>query len=106
MMTKIEHSAKSGKKRGGFGIDILYPGAVFPETNDTDLTTIGQIDHAQVKPGTLTPMNPHRDDEVLTYLREDNVKHTDTEGYSEVISPQRLMLMNAGTQFQHESYFP
>lgn len=102
MMHKIDNSAKSGKKRGGFGIDILYPGTIFPNHSDTGLATIGRIDHAQVKPGTLIPMHPHRDDEILTYLRAGKVNHTDSEEHSEIISSQRLMLMNAGAKFQHE----
>lgn len=102
MMTKIENSQKSTKKRGGFGVDILYPGIIQPNHSDTGLGTIGRIDDSQVKPGTLIPMHPHRDDEILTYIRGGNVKHTDSEGHSEVISSQRLMLMNAGSEFQHE----
>lgn len=102
MMTKIENLAKIGKKQGGFGIEILYPGTILPETEDTGLATIGRIDHAHVKPGTLIPMHPHRDDEILTYLRSGKVKHTDTEEHTEIILPGRLMLMNAGANFQHE----
>lgn len=102
MITKIDNSGKIEKKSGGFGIDILYPGTIFPDTNDTGIATIGRIDHARIMPGTLVPMHPHRDDEILTYLRSGKVKHSDTVGRTEVISSQRLMLMNAGREFQHE----
>jgi redox-sensitive bicupin YhaK (pirin superfamily) len=64
--------------------------------------TIGRIDHAHVLPGTLIPMHPHRDDEILTYLRSGKVKHTDSEGFTDVISNKKLMLMNAGATFYHE----
>lgn len=102
MFTKIDNSVKFGKQQGGFGIEILYPGILFPESNDTGIATIGRIDHARVMPGTLIPMHPHRDDEILTYLRSGKVKHRDSEGLTEYISAQRLMLMNAGKHFYHE----
>lgn len=102
MFKKIDNSVKIGKQHGGFGIEILYPGILFPNSNDTGIATIGRIDHAQVMPGTLIPMHPHSDDEILTYLRAGKVKHKDSEGLTEIISAQRLMLMNAGKRFYHE----
>ena len=47
-------------------------------------------------------MHPHRDDEILTYLRSGQVKHLDSEGHSGTISSRKLMLMNAGASFYHE----
>jgi redox-sensitive bicupin YhaK (pirin superfamily) len=71
-------------------------------TSDTGIGTIGRIDHAHVLPGTLIPMHPHRDDEILTYLRSGKVMHKDSEGFTDTISNRKLMLMNAGTTFYHE----
>lgn len=102
MLIKINNSVKFGKQHGGFGIEILYPGIPFPEANDTGIATIGRIDHAIIMPGTLIPMHPHKDDEILTYLRSGKVMHKDSEGLTEVISSQKLMLMNAGARFYHE----
>jgi redox-sensitive bicupin YhaK (pirin superfamily) len=47
-------------------------------------------------------MHSHKDDEILTYLRSGNIKHLDSEGYTDVISNQRLMMMNAGANFYHQ----
>lgn len=91
-----------GRQRGGFGIQILYPGIVRPELKDSGFATIGRIDHAKILPGTLIPMHPHIDDEILTYLRSGKVNHLDSEGITETISCQKLMLMNAGARFFHE----
>ncbi|PSL22398.1 pirin family protein [Chitinophaga ginsengisoli] len=102
MLTKIDTAIKYGKQHGGFGIQILYPGLVLPQLNDTGLATIGRIDHARIKAGTLIPMHPHRDDEILTYLRTGSVQHRDSEGLTDVISNQKLMMMNAGANFYHE----
>jgi redox-sensitive bicupin YhaK (pirin superfamily) len=102
MITKIDNAIKYGKQHGGFGIQILYPGLIRPQLNDTGFSTIGRIDHARITPGTLIPMHPHKDDEILTYLRSGKVKHLDSEKYTDVISNQRLMMMNAGASFYHE----
>ena len=102
MLTKIDNTIKYGKRHGGFGIEILYPGLILPELRDTGFSTIGRIDHARITPGTLRPMHPHKDDEIVTYLRSGKVKHLDAETYTDVISNQRLMMMNAGAHFYHE----
>lgn len=102
MMTKISNKDKFSKQHGGFGIQILYPGTVVKDTNDTGIGTIGRIDQAMVMPGTLVSMHPHRDDEILTYLRSGMVKHLDSEGITEIISGTKLMMMNAGARFYHE----
>ncbi len=100
-MQKISNAQKISRKRGDFGIEILLPGQALA-TSDTGIGTIGRIDHARVSPGTLIPMHPHRNDEILTYLRSGEVKHLDSEGFSDIISSKKLMLMNAGSSFYHE----
>lgn len=102
MLTKIDNTIKYGKQHGGFGIQILYPGLIRRELNDSGFSTIGRIDHARINPGTLIQMHPHKDDGILTYLRSGKVKHLDSEGYTDTISNQRLMMMNAGASFYHE----
>jgi redox-sensitive bicupin YhaK (pirin superfamily) len=47
-------------------------------------------------------MHEHRNDEIISYLRSGRMQHTDSAGRSEVISPDRLMVMNAGSGFSHE----
>jgi hypothetical protein len=100
MLSKINNAVKFGKKQGGFGIEILYPGTIVPDADDTGIATIGRIDQAIVTPGTLIPMHPHWDDEILTYLRKGKVKHLDSEGTTDEIS--NTTLMNAGARFYHE----
>ena len=99
---KLDKSIKYGKQHGGFGIEILYPGTILSNSKDTGIAGIGRIDHAKVTPGTLIPMHPHIDDEILTYLRKGKVKHLDSEGHTAEISNSKLMLMNAGASFYHE----
>lgn len=102
MLTKINNNIKYGKQHGGFGMQILYPGLIRPQPDDSGFATIGRIDHARITPGTLIPMHPHKDDEILTYLRRGKVRHFDSKGFTEIISNQKLMMMNAGSTFYHE----
>lgn len=98
---QIGRDTKRRHGKGGFRIEILHPGRALGR-GDTGIGAIGRIDDARVGPGTLVAMHPHRDDEILTYVREGRVEHRDTVGDVETISPARLMLMGAGAEFQHE----
>jgi quercetin 2,3-dioxygenase len=97
----LPRALKERHGSGGFGIEILYPGLA-EQGDDSGLGAIGRIDHAKVTAGTIIRMHPHRDDEILTYLRRGTVRHRDSAGHVEEISPTRLMLMNAGRRFEHE----
>jgi len=101
MLARLDLSMKRKHGAGGFGIEILYPGFALSRT-DSGIGAIGRIDHARVTAGTVVRMHPHKDDEILTYLRRGKVRHRDTVGHTEDISNTRLMLMNAGHTFQHE----
>jgi len=101
MLQVISNQHKIIKKNGGFGIEILFPGKGIGAA-DSGIGTIGRIDQATVTPNTLVAMHPHVNDEILTYLRTGVVEHKDTEGNIEVITNKRLMMMNAGSKFQHE----
>lgn len=100
-LVKLGRSTKQKHGAGGFGIEILYPG-LQQNAGDSGVGAIGRIDHARVTPGTIVAMHPHKDDEILTYLRSGRVHHLDSVGHTEEISNTRLMLMNAGHTFQHE----
>ena len=99
---KPDRSIKRGRQVGGFGIEILYPGLALDQ-GDSGIGAIGQIDQARgSRSGTLIKMHPHRDDEILTYMRGGIMLHRDTVGHEEALTKNRLMLMNAGHTFQHE----
>ena len=91
-------------RRGPFRIWRSYPGRHV--SDDTGLGPIGAIDHAELLPGLLVPMHEHRDDEIVSYLREGEMTHVDSAGRREIISARRLMVMNAGTGFSHEESIP
>jgi len=82
-------------------IKICYPGTKWGK-NDSGVGTIGRIDHANIPAGNIIKMHPHINDEILSYFRSGIVKHTDSEGFSADITPNKLMLMKAGSIFHHE----
>ncbi|REC64374.1 nuclease PIN [Chryseobacterium pennae] len=97
MLKKIDNS----KKMGNAHISILYPGLDLTD-NDTGYYSIGRIDQAHIHGGAVIKMHPHINDDILSYFRTGKVKHTDSEGFTEFITPNRLMLMKAGQLFYHE----
>lgn len=97
MLQKIDNR----QKKGSAHIKILYPGAAIGLA-DTGMATIGRIDQAALPAGSFIAMHPHINDEILSYFRSGKVQHTDSTGFSEHITPSRLMLMKAGSSFFHE----
>ena len=96
---RLPRAMKQRHGSGGLGIEILYPGLAEPG-GDSGIGAI--FDHARFTAGTVVKMHPHRDDEILTYLRRGRVRHRDSVGHVEEISPSRLMMMNAGHSFERE----
>jgi redox-sensitive bicupin YhaK (pirin superfamily) len=87
---------------GPFQLRRIRPGVALGRTDDAGFGGLGLIDHARLQPGLVVKMHEHRNDEIISYLRSGRMRHTDSAGRSEVISPDRLMVMNAGAGFSHE----
>ncbi|QOZ10331.1 pirin family protein [Bradyrhizobium sp. CCBAU 51765] len=98
---KIQHGSKRGDWNGGFAVEILYPGLAL-NAGDSGIGAIGRIDRARVSSGHVIAMHPHRDDEILTYVRTGAMLHRDSMRNEQSITKTRLMMMNAGHTFQHE----
>ena len=97
MIKKISDDNKIGNSP----IKICYPGTIWGQ-KDSGIGTIGRIDQANIGAGNTIKMHPHINDEILSYFRSGIVKHTDSEGFSVDITPNKLMLMKAGKIFYHE----
>jgi hypothetical protein len=87
--------------QGNGPIKILFPG-LKTENQDTGIGSIGRIDHAYFKGNHVVPMHPHVNDEILSYFRSGKTEHSDSEGITELIGKNKLMLMKAGKLFYHE----
>jgi redox-sensitive bicupin YhaK (pirin superfamily) len=102
-ITKIPAGRMRGNIGQGFGVEIMYPGLSLTE-DDSGIGPIGRIDRAQVQPGHLIGMHPHKDDEILTYIRGGEMLHRDTVGNEKRLDNTHFMMMNAGHTFQHEEF--
>jgi quercetin 2,3-dioxygenase len=90
------------RARGPFQLRRIRPGIMLGQQDDAGFGGLGTIDHAKLQPGLVVKMHEHRNDEIISYIRAGRMKHTDSAGRSEVISSDRLMVMNAGHGFSHE----
>lgn len=90
------------RAHGPFRLRRIWPGASIKDPNDAGFAGLGVIDHANLLPGMVVKMHEHRNDEIISYLRSGRMRHTDSADRSEVISNERLMVMNAGRGFSHE----
>ncbi|OCP21384.1 nuclease PIN [Ensifer sp. LC54] len=89
------------RAHGPFQLRRIRPGITLGR-NDPGFGGLGTIDHAKLQPGLVVRMHEHRNDEIISYMRAGQMKHTDSAGHSEVLSSDRLMVMNAGYGFSHE----
>jgi redox-sensitive bicupin YhaK (pirin superfamily) len=80
----------------------IHPGISLNQRDDAGFGGLGVIDHARLQPGLVVRMHEHRNDEIISYMRTGRMQHTDSAGRREVISSDRLMVMNAGRGFHHE----
>ncbi|MBR0882439.1 pirin family protein, partial [Bradyrhizobium liaoningense] len=75
--TKIGNGSRRGDWNRGFAVEILYPGQTL-KVGDSGISAIGRIDRARVAAGHVVAMHPHRDDEILTYVRAGSMLHRDS----------------------------
>jgi redox-sensitive bicupin YhaK (pirin superfamily) len=64
------------------------------------------INEDYVAPAMGFGKHPHRDMEILTYVLEGAVKHEDTTGASETLTPGELQHMTAGSGVKHSEMNP
>jgi quercetin 2,3-dioxygenase len=103
-MISIHRSDKSQKiRRGLFNIDLNLPGVGLNNPNDErGLAQLGRFDFAHLYPGVFVGMHLHKNDEILTYIRAGEMIHEDSTGSKVTINNKKIMMMNAGSGFQHQ----
>ncbi len=104
-MNILPASSRSSMHRGPFNIDRITPGSILGPS-DTGLGGLGLIDHAQLEAGLLVSMHQHRNDEIISYLREGEMIHRDTQGDTQTLRRDFVMVMNAGSGISHEESVP
>jgi redox-sensitive bicupin YhaK (pirin superfamily) len=102
MLAVLDPATHLRRGHGPFRLQRIHPGAHLGDPGDAGFGGLGLIDHATLLPGLLVPMHEHRDDEIVSYLREGRLHHRDSTGAGEEVRADRLMVMNAGAGFRHE----
>jgi redox-sensitive bicupin YhaK (pirin superfamily) len=85
----------------------IRPGLVDGDSSsDPVLGPLAIVDHARLGVGTVVRMHEHRNDEILSYMWRGTMVHEDSTGERVELTPNRLMMMNAGKSFWHEESTP
>ncbi|GAB3641351.1 pirin family protein [Spirosoma arcticum] len=87
---------------GAFQIRRIHPGLRLNLPDDAGLGPLGLVDHATVQGGVVVPMHEHRNDEILSYIRQGSVMHEDTTGRRELLTSTHLMMMSSGQGTSHK----
>src|SRR5699024_8107632 len=67
---------------------------------------LSRFDHVHLAEDYLINMHLHHYDEILSYIYKGEMLHRDTEDNKVLLTPDRLMVMNAGDEFHHEESTP
>ncbi len=103
IINKASDRQKAG--HGNFNIEITIPG-INAGNHDSGFYTLGRFDDAHLKPGAFIGMHPHKNDEILTLMRSGTMLHRDSTGKEVAVTPQNIMMMNAGSGIYHEESIP
>lgn len=91
-----------------FQVYTKRPGLIFQDFDREDYAfgPLSRIDHVNLTQDYCIDMHLHHNDEILSYLYKGEMLHRDTADNKVLLTPDKLMVMNAGHEFYHEESTP
>lgn len=91
-----------------FQVKTRRPGLIFQDFDREDYAfgPLSRFDHVNLAENYCIKMHLHHNDEILSYLYKGEMLHRDTADNKVLLTPNKLMVMNAGHEFYHEESTP
>lgn len=106
-MIQIRKSDERGKANHGWlDSKFSFSFADYYDPKHVQFRGLRVINEDWVSGGKGFGMHPHRDMEILTWVREGKLEHADTMGNKRTIEPGELQAMSAGSGLFHSEYNP
>jgi len=90
------------QNQGKFRIHLNFPGRNHPDHDDHGYGPLAAVVESFMDPDTLISMHQHRDEEIVSWVPADVMRHDDGEGNKLVTDADHMMVMGAGEGFWHE----